>query len=231
MDQSKADVVYAKQEFERISALVKDAVATEAQFDQAQKALRVAQQSVRAAESSAASTLADLGGNIGLPIEQHASYLAAKAKVALAERNVRLTRILAPFAGTATRVENIQPGSYLTVGAAAFSLIGSDTWVDANIKETDLTHIKVGDPATIVLDSYPGQTLQAKVQSITLKKRIRVCVDPSSECVGQLGQGRAAHAGPARRHEARPERRDARRRQRDGLDRYRLSPHTSHAVA
>ncbi|CAA2138756.1 Multidrug resistance protein MdtN [Hyphomicrobium sp. ghe19] len=167
VDQSKADVVYAKQEFERISALVKDAVATEAQFDQAQKALRVAQQSVRAAESSAASTLADLGGNIGLPIEQHASYLAAKAKVALAERNVRLTRILAPFAGTATRVENIQPGSYLTVGAAAFSLIGSDTWVDANIKETDLTHIKVGDPATIVLDSYPGQTLQAKVQSIT----------------------------------------------------------------
>ncbi|WP_429944382.1 HlyD family efflux transporter periplasmic adaptor subunit, partial [Brucella abortus] len=70
--------------------------------------------------------------------------------------------MLAPFAGTVTQVENIQPGSFLAVGDPAFTLIGADAWVNSNIKETDLTHIKVGDPATVVLDSYLDQPLQGE---------------------------------------------------------------------
>lgn len=165
--QATADLTFAQQEFDRVNALVKDSVETRAAFDQAQKNLRVAQQAKLAAESGAAATLAELGGNIDKPLEQHAVYLAAKAQVELAERNVRLTRILAPFAGTVTQVENVQPGTFLSTGQTAFSLIGADSWVDANIKETDLTHIKIGDPATVVLDSYPDVTLHAVVQSIS----------------------------------------------------------------
>lgn len=165
--QSKADVTFAQQEFDRVAALVKEKVETQAELDQAQRTLRVAQQAQRAAESGAAATLAEFGGSVDKPIEQHAAYLAAKAEVELAARNVRLTKVLAPFAGTVTQVENIQPGSFLTVGQAAFSLIGLQSWIDANIKETDLTHIKVGDPATVTLDSYPDQLLKAEVQSIT----------------------------------------------------------------
>lgn len=164
--QANADVTFAQQEFSRISPLVKDGVATRAAFDQAQKDVRVAEQAKLAAESGAAATLAQLGGSVDKPIDQHAAYLVAKAQVELAERNLRLTRILAPFTGTVTQVENIQPGSFLSIGQAAFSLIGAESWVDANIKETDLTHIRIGDPATVVLDSYPGVTLQAEVQSI-----------------------------------------------------------------
>ncbi len=165
--QQNANVTYAREHYDRVNALVKDNVDSPAQLDKALQQLRDAQQSMQAAEAVAASVLAQLGGSLDIPIEQHATYQAAKAKVALAERNLRLTRILAPFSGIATKVENIQPGSYLTVGQNAFTLIGLDTWIIANIKETDLTHIKEGDPATVVLDSYPDQTLQAKVQSIT----------------------------------------------------------------
>ncbi|BCP53226.1 hemolysin D [Kaistia sp. 32K] len=165
--QAKADLTFAQQEFDRINALVKDSVETRAAYDQAQRELRVAQQAQLAAQSGAAATLAQLGGSIDKPIEQHSAYLAAKAQVELAERNVRLTQVFAPFAGTVTQVENIQPGSFLSIGQAAFSLIGADSWVDANIKETDLTHIKVGDPATVVLDSYPNQPIEAEVESIS----------------------------------------------------------------
>lgn len=165
--QAKDDVTFAQGQFDRVSALVRGKFEARAQFDQAQRALQVAKQAQNAAESGAASTLAQLGGKLDRPIDEHAPYLAAKAEVELAERNVRLTRVLAPFAGTVTQVENIQPGSFLAVGDPAFTLIGSDAWVDANIKETDLAHIKVGDPATVVLDSYPNQTLQGEVQSIT----------------------------------------------------------------
>ena len=165
--QATADVTFAQQDFDRISALLKDGVSTRAAFDQAQKDLRVAQQVRLAAESRAAATLADLGGYLNKPTDQHAAYLAAKAKVELADRNLRLTRVLAPFTGTVTQVENVQPGTFLSTGESAFSLIGAEGWVDANIKETDLTHIKVGDPATVVIGSYPDTTLQAKVQSIS----------------------------------------------------------------
>lgn len=164
--QAKDDVTYAQQQFDRVSALLQDKVATQAQFDQGQRALEVAKQAERAAEAGAASTLAELGGSIDRPIEKRAPYLAAKAQVELAERNVRLTRVLAPFDGTVTQVENIEPGSFLAAGEAAFTLIGSDAWIDANIKETDLTHIKVGDPVTVVLDTYPDQPLKGEVQSI-----------------------------------------------------------------
>jgi membrane fusion protein (multidrug efflux system) len=164
--QANADVTFAQQQFDRINTLVQDRVATRAAFDQAQKELRVAQQTKLGAESGADATLAQLGGNIDKPLEQHAAYLAARAQVLLAERNVRLTRVLAPFAGTVTQVENVQPGTFLATGQAAFSLIGSDSWVEANLKETDLTHIRVGAPATVVLDSYPDAVLQAEVQSL-----------------------------------------------------------------
>lgn len=164
--QAKDDVTFAQQEFDRVSTLVQDKVETQAQFDQVQRALQVAKQSQRAAEAGAAATLAELGGSVDKPLEQRAAYLAAKAQVELAQRNVNLTRVVAPFAGVATQVENIQPGSFLQAGEAAFTLIGSDSWIDANIKETDLTHIKVGDPVTVVLDSYPDTTLQGEVESI-----------------------------------------------------------------
>ncbi len=165
--QATADVTFAQQEFDRISTLLRDNVSTRAAFEQAEKDLRVAQEAKLAAESNAAATLAQLGGTIDKPLEKHATYLAAKAKVELADRNLRLTRVLAPFAGTVTQVENVQSGTFLSTGESAFSLIGLQSWVDANIKETDLTHIKVGDPATVVLDSYPDVTLQAQVQSIS----------------------------------------------------------------
>ncbi|WP_025200588.1 HlyD family secretion protein [Brucella abortus] len=165
--QAKDDVTFAQEQFNRVSALVHDKFEARAQFDQAERALQVAKQEQNAAASAAAATLAQLGGTLDKPLQQHASYLAAKAEVELAERNVRLTRVLAPFAGTVTQVENIQLGSFLAVGDPAFTLIGADAWVNSNIKETDLTHIKVGDPATVVLDSYLDQPLQGEVQSIT----------------------------------------------------------------
>ncbi len=82
-------------------------------------------------------TLAQLGGTLDKPLQQHASYLAAKAEVELAERNVRLTRVLAPFAGTARWKTSSR--EVFAVGDPASTLIGADAWVNSNIKETDLT--------------------------------------------------------------------------------------------
>ena len=58
-------------------------------------------------------------------------------------------------------------GQYVTAGTPLFSLVeNGDTWVEANFKETQLTSMKVGQEAEIVLDTYPGQPFKATVDSI-----------------------------------------------------------------
>jgi membrane fusion protein (multidrug efflux system) len=166
VQQSQADVAYAQTEFDRAQDLVRTGVGTQASADQTRRDLKVAQDQLLAAEAAASSTLASLGGATDIPTERQADYLAAAATLATAERNLRLSEIKAPFAGLVTQVDNIQIGSYLVAGQAAFSLVSTDSWVDANVKETDLVHMKVGNSVSITLDNYPGLPLKGTVESI-----------------------------------------------------------------
>ncbi|MGB0056622.1 MAG: HlyD family efflux transporter periplasmic adaptor subunit, partial [Methyloceanibacter sp.] len=53
-------------------------------------------------------------------------------------------------------------------GAPLFAIIEANRWwVDANFKETDLARIKVGQPATVRLDMYPGVNFDGIVESIS----------------------------------------------------------------
>ena len=74
---------------------------------------------------------------------------------------------MAPVAGIVTNVAALQPGNYLAAAQTAFNLVSRENmWVEANLKETDLSHVKIGDPATIAVDAYSGQVWQAHVASI-----------------------------------------------------------------
>jgi len=59
-------------------------------------------------------------------------------------------------------------GQYLSVGTTAFSLISNRVWIEANFKETDLTHMRAGDTATVSVDTYPGHEFEARVQASVL---------------------------------------------------------------
>ena len=60
------------------------------------------------------------------------------------------------------------PGEQIEAAEPLFAIV-TDTppWVDANFKETELTHVRVGQAATVVLDIYPNVTWQAEVESIS----------------------------------------------------------------
>ena len=68
----------------------------------------------------------------------------------------------------ATQVASIQLGRYLTAGTPVFSLI-DDTrpWIDANPKETDITHLKVGQPVDISVDTFPGRKFRGVVAAVS----------------------------------------------------------------
>ena len=102
-------------------------------------------------EQQAAVQLAKLGGRIGVPLEQHPEYLQAKAARDEAQRQLDHTVVKAPFDGTVTQVSSLQPGAMIVSSLAAFmptsavALVGDGAkWVEANLKETDLTYVHPG---------------------------------------------------------------------------------------
>ena len=169
----QAQLALAQANFDRTAALVKSNAETRANYDQSRYTLQAAQKTLDSLNQQAQEALTKLGGNANGAVEQHPLYLQAKAQVDEAQREFDHTTVRAPFAGIVTEVDALQPGTYLVSQTAALTntgaigLVGnSDMWVDSNIKETDLTYVKVGDPVDVVVDAYPGRTWHGKVASI-----------------------------------------------------------------
>jgi membrane fusion protein (multidrug efflux system) len=96
-----------------------------------------------------------------------AEAAVAQAQAALDQAKLQLsyTKIVAPSDGLVTR-KNMQVGSQVAAGSPVLALVGNDPWIVANFKETQLQHMRIGQPVTIKVDAYPGQKFQAKVDSL-----------------------------------------------------------------
>lgn len=111
--------------------------------------------------------LAQLGNQPDRPIDQHPIVRERIATRDRAKFDLSRTTLAAPIAGTTVNVK-LQPGDQVRAGTALFAIV-ADTrpWVEANFKETELTHVKPGLGATIVLDIYPDVTWRAEVDTIS----------------------------------------------------------------
>jgi len=79
---------------------------------------------------------------------------------------------------------SLQPGDFLAPGQAAMPLVANTLWVEANFKETDLTYVRVGQPATIEVDTFPGKKWQARVASISPASGAEFSVLPAQNATG-----------------------------------------------
>lgn len=159
---------YAVREYQRQVRLLSSGISSQAQVDRALLARNEAQQNVAAAQQQITSTLADLGGDPNIPVDKHPSVLLAQAELDRALLNLSYTTIDAPIDGIVTRVEDLQKGNYITAAAPAFALVSThDVWVEANFKEVQLTHMRVGQSASVKFDAYPGRVFHARVMSVS----------------------------------------------------------------
>ncbi|EJN05334.1 HlyD family secretion protein [Phyllobacterium sp. YR531] len=166
--QAEADIPFFQKTLQRQQDLIASASASKATFDQAKHDLDAAQQKVDVAKAEAAATLAQLGGNADLPVEQNPSYLNAQSAVDNAQRNFDRTIVRAPFDGIVTNVSSLQVGSYLQASQAGFSLVSTThMWIAASPKETELTYVREGQPVAISVDTYPGTEWKGTVASIS----------------------------------------------------------------
>jgi len=158
---------YSQREYDRIKKLLASGVASQAQFDQASNALEVARQKVASSQQDIGNVLAQLGGNPDIAVNQHPMVQRAQAVVDQKQIDFDDTVLYAPENGIVTKVEQLQVGDYITAATPVFSLMSDRVWVEANFKETELTHMRPGQDATVEVDTYPGVEFHAKVASLS----------------------------------------------------------------
>jgi membrane fusion protein (multidrug efflux system) len=122
---------------------------------------------VASAQSDLANTVAQLGGNPNIAVDQHPDVQDAQAALDKAELDLSYTDVKASEPGIVTKVDQLQVGSYVTASTPVFSMISKRVWVEANFKETELTHMRAGQQATVEIDTYPGVVFHGTVQSLS----------------------------------------------------------------
>jgi membrane fusion protein (multidrug efflux system) len=96
-------------------------------------------------------------------VQAQATLAAQQAALEVARINLGYTQVLAPDDGVLGQ-RQVKPGQLVGVGGQITTLTPlPHIWVLANYKETQLTHMNVGAPATIVVDAFPGHSLRGKV--------------------------------------------------------------------
>jgi membrane fusion protein (multidrug efflux system) len=84
-----------------------------------------------------------------------------------AARDLRNCVVRAPIDGIVANVTNLPIGRYLQPGQAAFTLVASDhVWIEANLKETELTYVKGGETVEIEIDTYPHRKWRGHVEAV-----------------------------------------------------------------
>ena len=176
-----------RRDVERKSALVKNNYGSQIDLDNASASLVNANSQVEQLHQKIASTLAQLLGKPDLPLEQFPPYSLAKAALDQAQRNLDHTVMRAPLPGVATQVDQIQLGRFIAAGTPVFSIIDiSRPWVDANPKESDFTHVAVGQPVTIEVDAFPGHVFKGTVGSLSPGTGAQFAILPPQNAMGNF---------------------------------------------
>jgi membrane fusion protein (multidrug efflux system) len=158
---------YMMREAARQRALAVSGTAAITKLDEAQNAAVGARDRIAIVRSRLARMLAALGGDPEMPTDEHPLVREKKAERDRARLDLERTTIAAPISGTAVNVK-LQPGEQVRAAIPLFVLVSKTRpWVEANMKETDLTHVKPGQRASVVLDTYPNVVWEAEVESIS----------------------------------------------------------------
>jgi membrane fusion protein (multidrug efflux system) len=160
------DAAYRERERGREQGLLAAGAISQAEYDQARRAADAARLQIGAAQQQLAAALAAVGGVTTVDSSTHAGVREASAQLAHAELQKSWTVIRAPQDGRVTKVEQLQVGDYINAAAPVFHLVAPRMWVEAAFKENQLKHMRVGEPATITVDAYPGHTFDAVVDSL-----------------------------------------------------------------
>jgi membrane fusion protein (multidrug efflux system) len=154
------------------------ATSREADLEQAKTALRSNEISV---ESERRTKAVLESQELQLIADLHAK----EASLTVAQVNLGYTKIHAPGDGTVGE-RQVRPGQLVSPGTQVLTFVAETKWIQANYRETQLTHMKIGDPAEIHIDEYPGQTARGKVLEIAPASGSQFALLPPDNATGNF---------------------------------------------
>jgi membrane fusion protein (multidrug efflux system) len=168
LQSAKDTAEFDEREYNRKKALVVNDFTPREIYDQAETTLKVSRQHVASIEQQIANTVAALDGNPDIEVDRHPTVRAAKAQLDRAKLDLSYATVTAPDDGVVTRVDDLEVGNFVNPGTTVFSLLSSRRiWIEANFRETGLTHMRPGQAATIDVDAYPDHTFKAHIVSMS----------------------------------------------------------------
>jgi membrane fusion protein (multidrug efflux system) len=218
LDLAQQGMDLKQRDVERKQSLVKSNFGSQLDLDNASNALVTAGAQAQFIKQQLSNARTQLLGNPDLPLEAFPPYAQAKATLDQAERNLDHSVMRAPMAGIATQVDQIQLGRYVAAGTPVFSVIDvANPWVDANPKESDFTHVAVGQPVSLEVDAFPDHVFKGSIGSLSpgtgaqfailppqnatgnfvkvvQRVPVRIYFDPDDKLVGKLKAGMSVYA-------------------------------------
>jgi membrane fusion protein (multidrug efflux system) len=184
LEETRARISHLESQTERYRSLSKRGIAASAQYEEAAADLSAAKRRVATQQERVKEALIAIGGDVNRPVEDHPLYQAAAAERDQALLWLNYTRIIAPSDGIVTAI-HLEPGEFIEKGEPIFAVVDDrNTWVEANLKETQLTHVHEGLKAEIEVDAYPGVTWQATVEGIAPATGAEFSILPPQNATG-----------------------------------------------
>lgn len=186
IEAARANALKAQRDVERLQGLAEKQIVSRQQFDAARATYDAAQGALVALEAQQSGASASItGAQAGVKLAQ-ARVQAAQAAVDNARLQLAYAHISAPVSGTVAK-RAVEPGQLLQSGQPVMTIV-ADTgiYVNANFKETQLTHIRPGAPASLAVDAYNGCEAKGVVQSISAATGSQFALIPTDNSTGNF---------------------------------------------
>lgn len=181
---AEARAAYQQKQWERQEELASKGIASASRRDEALNEARGAADKVQSVREKLRRVLAALNGNPELPVDEHPGVREKSAARERAALDLARTAVRTPVDGVVVNMR-LQRGEQVRASTPLFAIVElSRPWVEANFKETDLTHVRVGQKATIRLDTYPDVTWEALVESVSPATGAEFAVLPPQNASG-----------------------------------------------
>ncbi|MYM56930.1 HlyD family efflux transporter periplasmic adaptor subunit [Rhodobacteraceae bacterium GS-10] len=174
-----------QRELERQQELTARGVGSMAKLDQSKVTMLSARNAVEIAQRQLDAAATALNGDPEIETDAMPSVRAAIAARDAAARDLEKTTVRATSFGTVSQIESLNVGQFLAAGSTATTLVDtSQSWVEANFKETQLDGLAVGQPVDIGVDAYPGVTLHGRVESFGSATGSQFSLIPAQNATG-----------------------------------------------
>lgn len=181
-----ANVEQARSDYQRSQRLAEQGVVSTQDLEAARARFNALNHQLQAArDNSTAAREGALANKAALKVEEY-RIKAAESALALARIELQDTRQASPRAGVIVH-KDVQPGQFVVAGQKLLSLVSTEhMWVVANFKETQIARIRVGQPARISVDAFPGQQLEGVVHSLVPATGARFSLLPQENATGNF---------------------------------------------